>query len=356
MTTEAARRPANPIADLVPFHHVQYDAPCNLRCFYCYEAVCRETDPDKMSAAIVDNLRHARAAGYRIAAFGAGELVLLRGWEEAVARARALGFDDCFLITNLTLLDEAALRRVAAAGITGIAGTFFATNDADAAATVGRADVFSRQIEAAGRIVRHPDLGFTPHVMLTRAVAADPLGALERLRDALGAPLPIVMISAIEPLSEAIRAHPAYTDGLDVPWESLLRRADAAGFRVVVQNLPACLLGDHAHRSFVVRKRVARLLAGWPDTPERVRQVAEQEGLFSRDLPDADGCAGCGARSVCQRYYAYPTTRPDVAPSDTAVVTRLLAEEGLDADVPSLVRGLRWFAARTAPDGKLPPT
>ena len=356
-TRERGRR-VNPIVDLVPYHHLQYEAPCNLRCFYCYEAVCRASDPDKMTAAVETGLRRAKEAGYRVVAFGAGELVLLPGWEAAVRRSTALGFEERLLVSNLTLLDEGILDRLVAAGMSGVAGTFFATNDADAARVAGRSGVFSRQVAAARRIGARPALTFTPHLMLTRAVASDPLAALLALREQTGIPFASAMISAIEPLSDAIRESPDYTDGLAAAWEEVFRRADAAGLRLVVQNIPACRLGEAwAHRSFVFRKRVARALEGWPRDAAQARRVSEHESLYTRLAPEG-ACRGCPLHDVCHRSYAYPSVRRPAESSVVRVVERVLAEERVGADPAFVAETLRRIAARTAAhdDPPWPPT
>lgn len=336
---------------LVPYHHVRYEAACNLGCFYCYERPHRRHDPDETLAAVAESLRFARDAGYRVVVFGAGELLLCERWPEAVELASRLGFDEVVLLTNLTLLDRAKLDRLVAAGLTGLAGTFAALSDRDGRQVAGAKQVYSRQLEAARLLAEYPDLIFRLHLIMTGEVAADPLGGLLELRDAMGLEMPVAMVSAIEPVSDEVRRHPHYRHGLDLEWPGLIRRAGGEGIMLLVQNIPACLLGEYAHRSLVLRRRVARVLAGWPGQPELSRQVDRTETLYRRLAP-AGACLGCPLLGVCHRFFEYPrVARPEGARAE-AVVAALLAEEGLEGDPAQIVDMLERIESRGAPAGR----
>ena len=129
-----------------------------------------------------------------------------------------------------------------------------------------------------------------------------------------------MIVSAVEPISDDVRRHPQYVHGLDLDWESILAATDRQGLRLVVQNVPACILGRYAHRSLFLRMRVARILAGLPRKRELREFVERTEGL-SRRLSPEGLCADCRLLSVCHRYFAYPIRRR-VAHLDARTVVR----------------------------------
>lgn len=339
------RRSPDIATKLVPYYHVRYRARCNLRCFFCYERPHPRLVPDDVFDDLERDLKKARRAGYRVAVFGAAELLLLPGWAEAVATARRLGFEHVLMLSNLLAVNEATLEELALAGVDGITGTVFAADDESARDVSGGRNVFSRQVRAARRIVAHGAFSFSLHLILTRSLASDPCGSALRLRDALAPGRDRMMLSAIEPVSEAVARHPQYVHGLDLDWPSILDCADRNGLRLVVQNIPACLLGRHAHRSLFLRMRVARILAGWPRDPALARFVDRTEALAPRIAPSGP-CVGCPRLAVCHRYFDYPVKRRPRRSDERAVVARLLAEEGVPGDPERIVAALRAIESR----------
>ena len=158
---------------LAPYFHVRYRAPCNLRCFYCYERPHPARMPDDVPATIEDSLRTARAAGYRAVVFGAAELLLLPFREAAVRLAKRLGFERVGMLSNLVALDARKLDGLTKAGLDELTGTVFALDDAGARAVSGGKNVFSRQLGAARRIAAQSGLSFSVQAILTRSLAAD---------------------------------------------------------------------------------------------------------------------------------------------------------------------------------------
>lgn len=343
----------DPVRALRPYHHVRYEAPCNLRCFYCYEQLHGRSASDLTPDFINESLVTARKAGYGVAVFGAGELLMLPFWEQSVRFAQRLGFEEIVLVTNLVLIDQTGLERLCQAGVTGITGTLFALNDADAAAVSGGKGVFSRQRNSIGLIARRGGLSFRVHLMLTRGLSKDLMKEVCTLRETLGVACETLMVSAIEPVSESVVAHPCYTDGLDIPWEDVFRKADEEGVTLVVQNVPACMLGRYAHRSYVTRKRVARILEGWPGDAQLVRWVNEKESLYGRVEPSGP-CTDCPVLSVCHRFFDYCKKREVKNMTDHDVVQRLFAEEGVEVEVEGVIQALRRIESRTAPDDTVP--
>lgn len=332
-------------AALVPYFHLRYRARCNLRCFFCYERPHPRSVPRDLAARLEREMRTARRAGYRGVVFGSAELLLLPGWREVVVAARRLGFERVRMLSNLLAVNERTLDELARAGVDGITGTLFAAGDADAQAVSGGRDVFSRQVRAARRIAGHGAFSFSLHLILTRSLARDPCGNALRLRDALAPGLDRMMLSAIEPVSAAVAGHPQYVHGLDLDWPRLLARADREGLRLIVQNIPACLLGRYAHRTLFLRMRVARILEGWPRPPSLARFVDRVEGLARRTTP-AGPCVGCPLLAVCHRYFDYPVKRRVRGLDERGVVTRLLAEEGVRGSPERIVAGLRAIDSR----------
>lgn len=343
------------IRALQPYHHVRYEAPCNLKCFYCYEQLQGRSVSDSTPDFIENNLVTAKKAGHRVAVFGAGELLMLPFWEQSVRFAHRLGFEEIVLVTNLVLIEPAALERLSRAGVTGITGTLFALNDEDALAVSGGKGVFSRQRNAVRLIAQGSELTFRAHLMLTRSLSKDLMEEVRNLRKLLDIGAETLMVSAIEPVTESVVAHSWYTDGLDIPWEDIFRKADEEEVMLIVQNVPACMLGAYAHRSYVTRRRVARILQGWPEDAELVRWINQGESLYSRVEPSGP-CVGCPVLSVCHRFFDYPKKREVKHMTDLQVVEKLLIEEDLEADVEEVVKALRWIESRTAPDDTVPGT
>lgn len=342
--------PRNPdiATALVPYHHVRYRARCNLRCFFCYERPHPRAVPDGVLDDIERDLRQARKAGYRVVVFGSAELLLLPGWEEAVVTARRLGFERVLLLSNLLAVSESTLEELARAGVDGITGTLFAVDDEGARAVSGGRGVFSRQVRAARWIAVHGALSFSLHLILTRSLASDPCGSALRLRDALAPGLQRMILSAIEPVSAAVLRHPQYVHGLDLDWPRIIDRADREGLGLVLQNIPACLLGRYAHRSLFLRMRVARILEGRPRAPGLARFVDRAEGLTGR-IPPTGPCVGCPLLAVCHRYFDYPVKRRVRGLDERVVVARLLAEEGVRGDPERIVTMLRAIESRPPP-------
>lgn len=324
---------------LRPFYGVHHAGRCNLRCFYCYEDR-GPFEPGRVRAAVEASLRRAARAGYRDLFFESGELLLLPFWRDALRRARRLRFEHVGLVTNLTLLDERHVAELAAAGLDVVAGTFFALSDAGGRRVAGRAGVFTRQRRAVELVLRQPGLRLVPHLMLTRETARRPLAAIRTVQALVGSAARSLIVSAVEPVSAAVLRHPDFVHGLDLDWEELIEAAERLGVFVVVQNVPACVLGRYAHRNLLIRKRVGRLLEGWPTDPELVRAVVEAESLHGRVEPTGL-CRSCRLLAVCQRFYDYPIKRRRPGLGAVQVVRTLLAEERLAGDPGALAAELR---------------
>ena len=329
---------------LRPFYGVHHPGLCNLRCFYCYEDH-GSVDRDRVRAAIEAGLRRAARAGYRDVFFESGELLLLPFWREVLRLARRLRFEQIGLVTNLTLLDERNVAELAAAGLDVVAGTFFALSDAGGRRVAGRPGVFTRQRRAVELVTRQPGLRLIPHLMLTRETVRRPLASVRALQALVGPAARSLIVSAVEPVSEAVLRHPAFIHGLDLDWEELIAAAERVGVFLVVQNVPACALGRYAHRSLLIRKRVGRLLEGWPADPELVRVVVEAESLRGRVEPTGL-CRSCRLLPVCQRFYDYPVKRRRPGLGAVGVLRNLLAEERLEADAGALAAELRRLELR----------
>ena len=348
------RRDVDPMRGLVPYHHVRFRAPCNLRCFFCYERPHTPVDAVGQLAAVEKSLLWAREAGYTVVAFAAGELLLLQGWERAVELAVDMGFEGRYLLTNLALLDAEAVARLAGLGMTGVGGTVSLLSDDEAYEMTGVRGLPAQQEEALRLLAAEEGVELSLHLILTRPVAGDLVGTITAARERIGAALDSVMLSAIEPISAAAAAHPLYTDGLDLPWESIFEELLGEGVELVVQNIPACALGSFAHRGFFLRRRVGRLLQGWPEEPSLALEVNVAEDLRRRNQISGD-CEGCPLISVCHRYFDYRKTRRDTGLSDEMVVRRLCEEEGLTSNPGALVEALRFLDSRATHDDRVPP-
>jgi hypothetical protein len=185
--------------------------------------------------------------------------------------------------------------------------------------------------------------------MLTRQMTENLWERIEKLRDLLQVRLKTVIFSAIEPVSEAVLGHPSYTSALELDWESTLDTAERQDLAVIVQNIPACLLGRYAHRSFLIRKRVGRVLAGWPEKPEHAHRINNVESLYGRLAPRGE-CQDCRLISVCQRFYDYPHKRKTEGISDLDVVQNMFSEEGISADAQPVVEILRRIEDSKTPE------
>jgi hypothetical protein len=349
-----SRRNMDPVRGLVPYHHVRFRAPCNLRCFFCYERPHTPVDPTGQLKAIRRSLERAREAGYSVVAFGSGELMLLQGWEKAVEFAVELGFEGRYLLTNLSQIDASTVPRLVGLGLTGVGGTVSLLSDEQAFELGGMRGLPAHQFEALRLLAAEPGLDLSLHVILTRPIVGDLAKILSGLPERIGAPIGSVMLSAIEPISAAVGEHPLYTDGLDLPWERIFEALADAGMEMVVQNLPACALGRFAHRSFFLRRRVARILAGWPERGDLALEVNTAEDLRRRN-PATGDCDGCPLISVCHRYFDYRKTRRPDERDDEQVVRALCADEELTAEPAAITRALRFLDSRSTHDESAPP-
>lgn len=339
------------VRSIYPHHHVRYRAPCNLDCFYCYEKPHPSAAPEDTLTRIEDNLREAAQAGYRVAVFGAGELLMLANWGKAVQIATGLGFEQVWVLSNLVRVDESKLEQLVRAGVTGVVGTFFSLNDDDAREIAGRKQVFSRQQAAALLLSDRDDLQFGLHLMLSKPVMDKLLYSILKLRDGLSRRPNSMMLSAIEPVSQQHSAHSYYSHGLDHDWESTLQSADDEGLFLVVQNVPACILGRYAHRSLMLRKRVGRIIRAWPKSAQ-ARDFVDRAESLSQRIEAKDRCARCSLLATCHRFFEYPVTREISDRNDLQVVQALIDEEGLSQQAGAIVTALRRIESPPEPAGR----
>ncbi len=305
-------------------------------------------DPTRSLLLLEEELKIGKRLGYESVVFGCGELLLLDGWERAVKLAARLGFTERILLTNLTLINEENIDTLVEAGITGIAGTLAATSDEEALRITGRPDVYSRQMRGISALASFPQLGAGLHVMLTSEAKPDPSFRLKLLLEQIPTGSRHAIVSVIEPISQSTTEHPDFLAAHEVSWPELLEQADKQDKCLVVQNVPACLLGRYAHRSLAFRKRVARTLTGWPDGESLSRRVDENEVLYSR-VPAEGHCRECSAISVCHRNFKYPRVGDPSGLDVERVVEALLLEEGVEGDPARIISGLRRIAAKVAP-------
>ncbi len=335
---------------LATYYALHFSAPCNLSCFFCYEQP--RTSEEKSLHHVRHDLERARAAGYDRVAFSCGELLLLRSWKEMVRFAVELGFRERVLLTNLTLIDEESIAALVDAGITSVGATLVACSDEEGMSITGRPGVHSRQAAALRILNELSELFCGVHLILTREALADPWRRIAALLEMSPRRFSHVNISAIEPVRNEIIEHPSFVFGHDISWPELIEQAEKEGERLVVQNVPACRLGDWAHRSFMVRRRVARLLEGMPADRQLAREVSMNEVLFSR-LPAAGSCKSCSLISVCHRDFDRAPQGVATVADPEALVARLLTEEGISAKPDEILAGLRLFAARNSADEDL---
>lgn len=324
---------------LEPFSYVHFNSLCNLACFYCYEEH-GTVDPARVKVEIEKQLRFGRTVGYRVVVFESGELLMLPGWQEMVSLARQLGYQQQILVTNLTLLSHERLQALVENGLTAVAGTIFAFDDDEARQVTDRPEVFKRQRAALRRLASEPRLAFFPHLMLTRRTTEQLWSRIDRLEELCQRRLDTLVFSAIEAFSQQVSTHPCYSDALDLPWPEIMARGNEQGRFFLVQNIPACLLGPWAHRSFLIRKRVGRVLAGWPDEEQAAYRVNELESLYGRVPPQGE-CHNCRLLSVCQRFMDYRRKQPTGQYDDTDVIDAILHEEGIDADARAIAAVLQ---------------
>jgi hypothetical protein len=345
-TTSGAARGA----PLRPYLHFAWRNACNLSCFYCYESPHPPPARAEPLEPLVERLRLARTLGYVDVALASGELVLYPRWRELVRAARDAGYRDVLLVSNLTRLDERLLDELEDAGVDGIVGSLFALDDAAGhAATRGR-DTWQTQTAVLRRVGARPGLRFRPHLLLTKSVAAHPLGALEHAAACLGRPLSGAMISAIEVVGPRVARHPQFATADAVDWPALLGETDRRGVRVVTQNVPACRLGAWVHRDWRFTRRVARLLVGFPEGPAERRLVERQDGFVRGQRGDG----ACAWTALCHDPDGLPCTADPAAPAPRLEepVAALLAEHGMAAPpalVARLAQELLAAAAAAAP-------
>lgn len=334
---------------LRPYFHLSYGCRCNLRCFYCYERLDARFDTFDDAESIGEQIRAGRRCGYDTIAFASGELVLHPAWRDLVGMARAEGFGEIQLVTNLTLLDETTVAELAAAGIDLVAGTVAARTDEDALVLAGAPKTFSKQLDAVRWLGDHPSVTFVPHLMASASLTEHLLPTFEALHAAYGRAIPVAMISAIEPIVSAMRDHSQFVDAGTLDWEATLASFDARGTRVVTQNVPACLLGRYAHRSWWLERRVGRIRAGWPAETWQRTFVAEQERLLRRGEYDS----GCALGGACQNVEWLDCRGVLAEGTDIRTVTeRVLDEHGIapaETLVAQIVRELEAMVTADRP-------
>ncbi len=329
----------DPVRSLEPFCPVHVSGRCNLGCFYCYEehgAIAA----DMWKKRIETRLELGARAGYRTVAFSTGEIFLLRGWEGLLRKARELGYVSVAVVTNLTLLSNRVVDVLEELCVDVVGGTIFATSDDEAERVCGKKGVWSGQVNAIRLLSGREKPRFIPHIMLTAAMTADLERRIESLEKLVGSRLETLMLSAIEPVSATVRAHRCYTDALKFDWGKFIGTQHDQGRFVVVQNIPACSLGAWSHRSFVVRKRVGRLLEGLPEDAKAAAMVADWESLRCR-VPPEGPCKGCRLLGVCHRFYEYRLRVRQTSTTEQIVVARMLREESTDGDPDRIADKLR---------------
>lgn len=84
---------------------------CNLACPHCYSSSGPRISAELEVGALVERLTVLRGEGYDVVSFSGGEPLVYRGFDEAAAEARRMGF-RVNLITNGLLLDERRLARL----------------------------------------------------------------------------------------------------------------------------------------------------------------------------------------------------------------------------------------------------
>ncbi len=275
----------------VPYYHLAFQCGCNLQCFYCYERAKRIFQEFDSLDAVVHKLEVARQCGYDVLAFASGELLLHPQHRELLTRAVAQGFHEIQLVTNLTLIDEAAAATLRKAGVGVVAGTLMAGDDQGGVAVAAGREIWTRQLRAV-RALAAEGVEFVPHFLLAASVARSLLQRFDEVREAVGRPLPDVIVSAIQPLQDEHKSHPEYVSADAVSWPDLVQEFAGRGARLVTQNVPVCRLGDFAHRNWRFQRRVARFAAGLPSRTDQLALVAEQENLL--------GGTECGTGSVCR--------------------------------------------------------
>ena len=326
------------MAELQPWYCVRFQGRCNLKCFYCYEQRPAGM-PSDLRSRIERDLELASDLGYRTAVFESGELLLIGDHLHLVRFAKKL-FRHVLMVSNLTVLVESNLRELAEAGMDGIAGTIFAFSEEESFRIAGSRDVHRRQLRALEAIARQESVSFWPHLMLTRSTMNELPQRLELVLKMAGGNTSAVMLSAIEPINDRVMSHHEYTDALEFGWEEFLSQCDELGIYAVVQNLPACVLGRWAHRSFIIRKRVGRLLEGMPSSEPEAAMVRQWESLRCR-VPLAGPCVTCRLVGVCHRFYDYRVKRPDGRLDERAVVRAMMDEMGLSGDAERIAEELR---------------
>jgi uncharacterized Fe-S cluster-containing radical SAM superfamily protein len=313
-----------------------FQCGCNLQCFYCYERAKRTFQEFESLESVVHKLEIARDCGYDVLAFASGELLLHPQHRELLARAVALGFHEIQLVTNLTLIDEAAAATLRKAGVGVVAGTLMAGDDQGGMAAAAGREIWTRQLRAV-RALAAEGVEFVPHFLLTASVAKSLLSRFDEVREAVGRPLPDVIVSAIQPIQEEHKNHPEYVPADVICWPELVLEFSQRSARLVTQNVPVCRLGDFAHRNWRFQRRVARFAAGLPSRTDQLALIAEQENLLGGT--ELGTQAVCHHPVLCQNTQGLTCTRTHGAgfePAPTEAlrdsVARLLQEWNVPFD------------------------
>lgn len=338
----------------VPYYHLAFQCGCNLQCFYCYERAkgTRTFQEFESLESVVHKLEIARECGYDVLAFASGELLLHPRYPDLLARAVALGFHEIQLVTNLTLIHEAAAATLRKAGVGVVAGTLMAGDDHGGMEVAAGREIWTRQLRAV-RALAAEGVEFVPHFLLTGSVEKVMVSRFDELREAVGSEMPDVIVSAIQPVQEEHRSHPEYVSADALSWPDLAQEFAGRGARLVTQNIPVCRLGDFAHRNWRFQRRVARFAAGLPSRTDQLALVAEQESLLGGT--ELGTQAVCHHPVLCQNTQGLACTRThglevDVTPTEALrqSVARLLHEWNVPFDdlrLDQIAEGVHRFGS-----------
>lgn len=132
---------------LVPFDTMyEVTARCNLRCVHCYNPPDRSA-PELDTAAACGALDKLAAAGGFMLTFTGGEALSRPDFFTLAAHARGLGFALC-LISNGTLVDAAAARRLADLGFADVGVTLYGASPAPHEAVTRTPGAHTRSVRA----------------------------------------------------------------------------------------------------------------------------------------------------------------------------------------------------------------
>jgi len=272
-----------------------FDYDCNLACDYCTitPAMRRRS---LSAAALVRQMRAARAEGFDRVSFTGGEPTVRPDLVPLVREAARLGFEGIEVQSNgLVYAQPANVERLAAAGVTEWHVSIHTHREEAYERLVRRAGTFALMRAGLEHLVAR---GLAPvaDLIVMRSTQAHLAGAVDWLADLGVRAGRLWLVSLTDGNAANVASLPPITELLPDVFAAF-ERAAARAFDLRSLHLPHCLLGPWADRALDPAAGGVRVV-----TPDAVLDLRDAKLTPRRYVP---ACEGCPARGDC------PGLRPD---------------------------------------------